>query len=488
MNRNRLIPYMFQKTIALFLVLLFIGSCAVNPVTGRKELILLSEEDELRWGKEMYPGALWGEVGGGGIYHDPPLERYLTSIIKRLNSVSHRPNLPVNFVIQNSSIPNAWAIPGHVAITRGLLAELENEAEFAFVMGHEMGHVAARHSARHYTSQVLVSGLLVGTAAALSGKDGADLVLGLGALGSSLLLLKFSRDDELEADRLGLEYMSRAGYRPEEALKAHKTLEKAVREYLDRVGRKSRGGDFLSELFSTHPRTEVRLSEIKRIIKERKQKLRGDGINRERFLKMTRDLREVDRAYHHYDRALVAYEKGNLKEAEDYLQRAIQMNDRQAPFYNLLGNIHLKGERYPDAESAFRQALRQDGNYQPAHEGLGILSYLRKDYSGALRHLGRSLSLFPGSPVSNYYTGLSYFQMGRYRKAIPHLKAFEQAAPRHRKIHGYLGLAYDALYDYPSAYREYTLQVRIDPYSELGRHARQRAAELRPLLIREKRR
>ncbi len=483
MNSNRLIPYIFQKTIALFLVLLFIGSCAVNPVTGRKELMFLSEEDELRWGDSMYPGALWGEVGGGGIYHDPPLENYLTSIVKRLNSVSHRPNLPVSFVIQNSSLPNAWAIPGHVAITRGLLAELENEAEFAFVMGHEMGHVAARHSARHYTSQVLLGGLLAGTDIALSGKDGSDLLLGLGAVGSTLLLLKFSRDDELEADRLGVEYMVRAGYRPEEAVNAHRRLQLAVKNYLTRVGKKSRGGDFLSELFSTHPRTEVRLEEIKKILPGKlKRQLRGDGISRARFIRMTARLREVDRAYHPYDRALVALEKNDLDEAERLVRKAIRMNSRQAPFYSLLGNIGLKRKRYGSAENSFRKALSLDREYQPAYEGLGIVYFMRGDYETSLRHLEKSLSLFPDNPVSSYYAGLSYYHLGNYRKAVRYLRNFEQAAPRHKEIHGYLGITYEKLGEYNSAYREYSHQVQVDPYSEMGMFARERLNVLKPLV------
>ena len=144
----------------------------------------------------------------------------------RIHSVSHRPSLPVDFAVQNSSVPNAWAIPGHVVITRGLLAGLDNEAEFAFVLGHEMGHVAARHSAQHMTYSVLQQIGLGAAGLALSGTEYADLALGVGAVGSSLLLLKYSRDDELEADRLGIEYLARLGYDPDNAVSAHRNLEK----------------------------------------------------------------------------------------------------------------------------------------------------------------------------------------------------------------------------------------------------------------------
>ncbi|MBI5199582.1 MAG: peptidase M48, partial [Nitrospirae bacterium] len=94
------------RFISSFLILLLL-SCAVNPVTGEKEFMLIAEDEEISIGKEIYPNILWGEEGGGGVYRDQELEGYLEGIIKRLHSVSHRPNLPVDFVIQNSSVPNA---------------------------------------------------------------------------------------------------------------------------------------------------------------------------------------------------------------------------------------------------------------------------------------------------------------------------------------------------------------------------------------------
>lgn len=135
------------KIFSLFLTLIFAlsnFSCAVNPVTGKQQLMFFSEEGELELGKNYFPSAIWGSEGGGGEYKDEKLRAYLDGIVQKLHKNSHRPHLPCKFYIQNSSIPNAWALPGYVAITRGLLAELDNEAEFAFVMGHEIGHVSAR--------------------------------------------------------------------------------------------------------------------------------------------------------------------------------------------------------------------------------------------------------------------------------------------------------------------------------------------------------
>jgi len=217
-------------TTCIVFISLSLISCAINPVTGQQELMLISESQEVTMGKEFYPNALWGDVGGGGEFKDERLKAYLKETVLKIHNVSHRPQLPVKFAIQNSSVPNAWAIPGYVVMTRGLLAALDNEAEFAFVMGHEMGHVSARHTAQHMTYG-MVQQIGLGVAGiALSGKEYADLALSVGAVGSSLLLLKYSRDDELEADRLGILYMSKLGYNPQNAISAHKNLEKVSQE------------------------------------------------------------------------------------------------------------------------------------------------------------------------------------------------------------------------------------------------------------------
>ena len=121
------------------------AGCATNPVTGQSDVMLVSEQEELELGKQAFSQLAWQQ--GGPLRIDPATQSYLDGIVRRLHQVSHRSNLPVDFTLESASEPNAWAIPGHTAMNRGLLQYLENEAQFAFVMGHEMGHVAARHSA-----------------------------------------------------------------------------------------------------------------------------------------------------------------------------------------------------------------------------------------------------------------------------------------------------------------------------------------------------
>src|SRR5262249_19726757 len=167
-------------------------------------------------------------------------QAYLRDVVGRIHAVSHRPNLPVDFTLESASVPNAWAIPGHTAMNRGLLQSLENEAQFAFVMGHEMGHVAARHTAKRQTYALLGTLALAGGATALEASGGGSLgqlALVAASAGTSLMLLRYDREQELEADQLGALYMARAGYDPHEAIRAHDVLERSVDQYLANIGK-----------------------------------------------------------------------------------------------------------------------------------------------------------------------------------------------------------------------------------------------------------
>lgn len=475
--------YIHLKLIAVFTLLIFSG-CAINPVTGKQELMFISEADEIEMGKNIYPNAIWGAEGGGGSYRNERLKNYLSNIINRVHSVSHRPHLPVSFEIQNSSVPNAWAIPGYVVITRGLLAALDNEAEFAFVMGHEMGHVSARHSAHQMSQGILLNVGLVATGLALGDTEGADVLLGLGAIGGNLLLLKFSRDDELQSDGLGVLYMTRIGYGPENAISAHRNLERISHEYLKSVGEDPHEKSFFEKLLSTHPRTQVRIEEIQHIINTTpKSPIAGDGTNRALFQSMITGLKNTNRIYiDYYDKAVRAYQKDKLKDAIHFLNRAITEDRFQPSFYTLTGFVYLKQKNYADAERYFNGAFTLDSDYQPAIRGLGMLDYKKENYSESIRYLKKGISLFPGDVLSHYFLGISYYKIKGYETAIPHLEKFAEASSNHSKIHGILGICYEKTKDINSAYNHYLKQLEIAPDNEMGRHAASRVVVLKPII------
>lgn len=478
------IKSILQYSITSIFILLTISGCAINPVTGQRELMFVSESQEIEMGKELYPNALWGDLGGGGEYKDERLKAYLKDIVLRIHAVSHRPNLPVQFAIQNSSIPNAWAIPGYVVITRGLLAALDSEAEFTFVMGHEMGHVSARHSAKQITSGMLLQAGLAAAGIAMSGKSYSDVAMNIGSLGGNLLLLKYSRDHELEADRLGILYMTKLGYNPENAVSAHKNLERVSLEYMKSLGKNPEEKGFFEDLLSTHPRTAVRIEEIQNMINNMKPiTISGDGTGRERFQGMISDLRRINKIYlEYYDKAVRALGTNDIDEADRLASNAIKADNNHSAFHTLKGFIRLKRKNYHEAEKYFDTALNLDKDYEPALRGIGMIRYFKGEYSDSAGYLKRCISLFPQDIPAHYFLGMSYYKMRMYKTAIPHLNLFAEVQPRHAEIHGILGICYENINDIYSAYDEYIKQLKVNPTNEMGRHAASRIGVLRLIL------
>ena len=234
------------------------AGCSTNPATGESTFTgLMSESDEVRIGRESHPQVL---AQFGGAYEDPELNRYIDSLGQLLAHASDRPNLQYHFTVLNSPIVNAFATPGgYVYITRGLLALANSEAEVAGVLAHEIGHVAARHAAERESQAVLASipGILTGV---VTGSDTLSQAVNSGA---SAHLQSYSRDQEYQADLLGVRYLSRTNYDPLgmasflTQLQANERLDAAV------MGRPEMADQF--SIMSTHPRTADR---IQRAIQE----------------------------------------------------------------------------------------------------------------------------------------------------------------------------------------------------------------------------
>lgn len=263
--------FIFLKGLFFIISLFLIVSCAVNPVTGRYELMLLSESDEIKLGQETDKEI----IQKYGIYDDEKLNSYLNEICQRLRVISHRPNLPFNVKIVDTPVLNAFAVPGgFVYFSRGILAAINNEAELATVMGHEIGHITARHSAQQYSkAQLAQIGLGIGSIFIDS-----PILTSITQLGVGMLFLKFSRDNEREADDLGVEYASKAGYDAIHMANFFEILEK-MNPGSDRSG--------LPGWFSTHPSPEDRIQRVRKAAKEWKERigLREFKVGRDEYLK-----------------------------------------------------------------------------------------------------------------------------------------------------------------------------------------------------------
>ncbi|GAB5470236.1 MAG: M48 family metalloprotease [Rhodospirillales bacterium] len=221
-------------------------ACSVNPATGRYNFG--SIEDDISTGRNQHPEVL---RAFGGAYNDPKLARYVTEIGRDLASQSEFPNLTFTFTVLNTPMVNAFAIPGgYVYVTRGLMALASNEAELASVVGHEIGHVIARHGSERQTQGMLAQ---IG-AAAVAIASGSPELANMAALGGQAYLQSYSRDQEFEADTLGVEYMSAAGYNPEASATFLSTLRDFSRLEAEKAGRNPNSVDE-SNFLASHPRT-----------------------------------------------------------------------------------------------------------------------------------------------------------------------------------------------------------------------------------------
>jgi predicted Zn-dependent protease len=219
-------------------VFLFCESCAKNPVTGKKDFMLMSKEQEVAMGQQSDPEI----TQFFGIYEDEKLQKFINEKGQQMVGVSHRKDIKYQFKVVDSDVVNAFAVPGgYVYFTRGIMAYFNNEAEFAGVLGHEIGHITARHSAKQYSNSMLAQlGLAAGMIFSPEFAQFGDVA----SQGLQLLFLKFGRDAESQSDKLGVEYSTKIGYDAEEMAGFFGTL--------DRL-RKNAGGEEVPDFLSTHP-------------------------------------------------------------------------------------------------------------------------------------------------------------------------------------------------------------------------------------------
>jgi|SRR5688572_28438723 len=269
---------MSRRTVLAFPALLLaaglvagpVASCARNPVTGKNELALVSEGQEIQMGQQAAQ-----EVAQSiGFVDDPELQSYVAGIGKRMAAKSERPDLPWEFHVVNDASVNAFALPGgFIYVTRGLLSHMNSEAELASVLGHEIGHVTARHSVQQISkAQLATLGLGIGS---IVSSDVAQFA-GLASQGLQVLFLKYGRDAENQADDLGFRYALGQRYDVREMANVFETL--------NRASQAGGEGGRLPEWLSTHPNPENRVQRTEERLDTLHTSLTNAIVNRDQYL------------------------------------------------------------------------------------------------------------------------------------------------------------------------------------------------------------
>ncbi len=259
------------------LVLLLLQGCATNPVTGDQDFVLMSESEEISLG-EKYNQQVLEEMA---VYADPKLAAYVDQVGQRIARVSHRPQLDYHFTVIDSTTVNAFALPGgYIYITRGILAYLNSEAELAAVLGHEVGHVTARHSVRQQSASTAtgIAGSILGAATGVPASQDLFNVFG------KAILSGYGRKQELEADRLGALYLARAGYDPQAMLEVIGVLKNQELFEQQRAREEGREARAYHGVFATHPDNDRRLQEVVAEAGQLKTGTRA-RVGREEFLR-----------------------------------------------------------------------------------------------------------------------------------------------------------------------------------------------------------
>jgi predicted Zn-dependent protease len=409
--------------------------CATDPVTGRKQLMMLTQDQEIAIDRQQSPFQFSSDYG---IVQDSSLNQYIHQVGSDLVPYSHRPGMPYNFQCVNATYINAYAFPGgSIAVTRGILLKLENEAELAALLGHELGHVNARHTAEQVSKSQL-SSLVVGGLAILANSQArglGELTQQLGALGQGLYLAKYSRDNEREADSLGHEYMVNAGYGSLGFVKLMEMLNSLNKEQPNAA----------QMLFSTHPMSDERLAAAVQRDQGPYARTRNAPVFRERYMDQTAELR----------RKKTAIER--MQEGEKYLSQG----------------------KYDSAQTAFSSALKQAGDDYAAHVLMAKCQLIQKKNAEAASYATAATALYPTEPQAHYVAGLAHVGTRQYDRALDNFTRCDRLLPGNPQLTFYMGYSRDKIGQRQAAADHYSAYLKMVNYqtNEYSQYAYQRLKE-----------
>ena len=411
----------------------WVAGCARSPVSGKPQLMLVSEEEEIQVDKQYSPLQFSSDYG---TVRDKALSEYVSDVGKSMSSRTHRPKMPYSFRVVNATYVNAYAFPGgSIACTRGILLDLDNEAQLAALLGHELGHVNARHTAQQMSkgsiTQVFVGGLSV--LAGVAGGGLGQVAAQLGTIGAGALLASYSRDNEREADALGMEYMVKAGYDP-----------KGMVGLMDMLRSLNKSKPSAIELmFSTHPMSDERYATAVKRAKEDYPKAASLPVYRERYMDNTERLRAQ-------------------KEAIEEMQKGEQL---------------MAKEKFKEAESHFKKALREAPEDYAGLVMMATCQLVQKDYREGLRYAEEAQSVYPREAQAHHLSGFAKIQTKDYEGAYQEFSTCEKLLPANPNSIFFEGYALEGMRKRKEAAQEYTRYLKIVQEGDYAQHAYKRLVE-----------
>ncbi|EGK70055.1 MAG: M48 family metalloprotease [Methyloversatilis sp.] len=391
--------------------------CATDPITGQQVLVGMSEQDELGIDRKHSPQQFSADYGA---VQDPELNRYVNEVERSLAKNTHRPDVPYNARVVNANYINAYTFPGgSMACTRGILLDMDSEDELAALLGHETGHVNARHSAKQAGRGMIAQAgaMAVNVAVAMSDYRGAAPLANIASqVGASALLAGYSRNDERQADALGLDYMTRAGYNPDGMVNLMDMLRSQHKEK----------PSLLQTMFSSHPMSDERYDTAQREATDAYGSYRGKALSRERYMDHTASLRRLAPA-------IKAQQEGESLMAKKSLD---------------------------EAESRFDKALKVAPDDYCGNVLMGKCLLAQKEYANADRHFSRASEIYPGEGQAIYQRGVSKLALGRGPEALAAFNAYDQVLPGNATTLFLKGVAYETMQDKRAASQHYAAYIR----------------------------
>lgn len=394
-----------SKIFIIFLIFLLSGCIQeIDPLSGKKTYTLLSTQQEISIGHQVIPSAI---NENDGLYPDREVQNYIRELGAKISSVTPR-KVDYQFYVVNSSQVNAFALPGGpVFITRGIILKMDKESELVGVLAHELGHINARHHAKFLEKTYGMNILLSILGIAIQESKYAGAVMSLAQVSAGILQLKYSRDQENEADTLGVRFSYQSGYDP-----------RGLISMFEKFKAMERGSSV--EWLSTHPLPETRIKNVQQMIATQypdSYRLRQDS---DRFQRIKSILKSTDQSYVYVEQAKKYIKSRNYNEALDLLNKAIQIYGSNVAYtYRALVNLYLK--RYNSAIDDSQKALELDSLYFLPMLIKGIALNQTNQWNESINTLERAKKLLKENPDTYYYLGVDYQAIGNRTKAIENL-------------------------------------------------------------------